>query len=161
MKEFVTIEVKNAKKLIAQFEQGNLVAEQILVQNMQQAVDLTAVNAAIYPPTSEANQPPTPYYIRGTGTQTSVGNRGESKQLDKQWEKLVEIEGNGVIGTVKNVNAPYAPWVHGMQGQQWYHANRGWRTVKKIATDVRANVNNIFKVGAKRFAAYLKTGRLT
>lgn len=162
MKEFITIDVsKSAKKLVSNFEQGDLVAEQILVQSMQQAVDLTATNAAVYPPTTEANQPPTPYYIRGTGTQTSNGNRGESKQLDKQWEKLVEIEGNGVVGTVKNVNAPYAPWVHGMRGQQWYHADRGWRTVKKIASDVRQGVNNIFKAGTKRFTTYLKTGKLT
>lgn len=161
MKEFISIDVsKSAKKLVSNFEQGDLVAEQILVQNMQQAVDLTATNAAVYPPTTEANQPPTPYYIRGTGTQTSKGNRGESQNLGQNWEKIVEIEANGVVGTVSN-RVAYAPWVQGMNGQQWYHRKNGWRTVRKIASDVRQSVNNIFKAGTKRFTTYLKTGKLT
>ena len=159
MKELISIEVKNAKKLIQAFESGNQVAESLLVKAMQQSVDLTATNAAVYPATSEANQPPTPYYIRGTGTQMSPDkNRGESEQLGQKWEKLVEIEANGVVGTVKNQTS-YGPWVHGMLGQQAYHRQRGWRRVSKIASDVRQQVNNIFKVAARELARHLRTGK--
>lgn len=146
--------------MLLRYEQGDLVAQQLLTKSMQQAVDLTDQNAVVYPPTSEANQPPTPYYIRGAGTQYTNSNRGESRQLNANWKKLVELVDNGVVGTVSN-DTPYGLYVHGLApNQRWYHKNRNWRTVGKIASDVRSKVNAVFVEGAKIFAKYLKTGKI-
>ena len=38
-----------------------------------------------YPPSTEANQPPTPYYIRGKGTQYKNHNDGRSENYGKQF----------------------------------------------------------------------------
>ena len=158
---FITIDLKGVTKMLARYEQGDLVAQQLLTKSMQQAVDFTATNAAVYPPESEANQPPTPYYIRGTGTQYANSNRGESKQLDTHWTKGVVLQDNGLVGTVSN-DAPYSHWVHGQTMQAWFHKlpDRKWRNVGKIASDVRPRVNAIFVEGAKIFARYLKTGKI-
>jgi len=161
--DFFTIELKNADKLIRSFQNGDLVAQQLLSKAMQQAVDLTANNAASQPPLSEANQPPAPYYIRGTGTQYANGtNRGESRQSNKQWEKDVELIDSGVIGTVKmsTANVPYAPSIHGLVSQEPWHKRRGWRTVAGIGRDVRKSVNGIFSEAGRRFAKYLRTGKV-
>ena len=145
--------------MLLRYEQGDLVAQQLLTKSMQQAVDLTAQNAAVYPPETEANQPPTPYYIRGTGTQYSTGNRGESRQLNTNWTKLVELVDNGAVGTVDN-KTPYGLYVHGLAPyQRYYHKDNKWRTVGKIASDVKPKVNAVFVEGAKLFAKYLKTGK--
>lgn len=157
---FISIDLKGVTKMLVRYEQGDLVAEQLLTKSMQQAVDLTAQNAAVYPPTSEANQPPTPYYVRGTGTQYADHNRGESQQLNTHWNKQVELLDNGVVGTIKN-DTPYGPFVHGQPpAQQWYHKKRNWRTVGQITNDVRSKVNAVFVASAKIFVRYLKTGKV-
>jgi len=158
---FISIDLKGVTKMLVRYEQGDLVAQQLLTKSMQQAVDLTGANAEIYAPESEANQPPTPYYIRGVGTQYANSNRGESKQLNTHWNKVVELHDNGVVGRVSN-DAPYGHWVHGQTMQAWFHklADRKWRTVGKIASDMRPKINAVFVEGAKIFARYLKTGKI-
>lgn len=156
--ESITVEINNVTKLVDRYTNGDKMAQQALTQMMQAVVDITAADAAVYPPTSEANQPPVPYYIRGTGTQYTNGNRGESAQLGNQWEKSVELQDNGVVGVVKNIKAPYAPYVHGMLSQLGIHATRGWRSVAKIADGIRKKANDYGLAAASRYAKYLKTG---
>lgn len=156
---FISIDLKGVTKMLVRYEQGDLVAQQLLAKSMQQAVDLAGTNAAVYVPESKANQPPTPYYIRGTGTQYANSNRGESKQLGTHWNKVVELQDNGVVGRVSN-DTPYGPFVHGQAAQMWFHALRKWRTVGKIASDMRPKINAVFVEGAKIFARYLKTGKI-
>ncbi len=61
-----------------------------------------------YPPETAANKPPTPYYIRGVGTQTQSGNYLNSERLGTKWN----VTQRGAEITVSNP-ASYAPRVHG------------------------------------------------
>ena len=150
--EFISIEV-SAERLIRRYETGNLVAQQLLANSMQQAVDHTALDASVQPPLSEANAPPPPYYIRGIGTQYANKNRLESQQLSQRWQKLVELVNNGAVGIVKNL-VSYAPWVHA-SFQRDFHAARKWRTIGAIATSVTPHINEIFKQAGAKLADYL------
>ena len=91
----------------------------------------------VYPPETEANQPPPPYYIRGVGnvgwfdTVTKV-----SEDLRSQWKSEVTKSKNVVTGKLKNI-ASYAKYVHNEQEgdalppyQARFHAKRGWPTAQ-------------------------------
>lgn len=157
---FIDIETKGVQRMINRMQQGDLVAQQLLVGTMQQAVDLTAANAAVPAPLSEANQPPTPYYIRDVGTQYADHNRGESQHLSKSWAGVVEIRDEGVVGKVAPRNVTYAKYVHGMTSQLPKHRGRGWRNVGKITSNVRRRVLELFSATSRRFVRYLRTGKI-
>lgn len=157
---FISLETKGVQRMVNRMQQGDLVAQQLLVGTMQQAVDLTAANAAVPAPTSEANQPPTPYYVRDVGTQYADHNRGESQHLSKNWGGVVEIRDEGVVGKVSPRSVTYAKYVHGLTSQIEAHRRRQWRNVGKITSDVRRRVVELFGQSAKRFGRYLKTGKL-
>lgn len=154
-----SITIEGVDELVSKFINGDKVAEQLLVTAMGQAVDFGVLNASTYPPESDANQPPPPYYRRGTGTQYATFNRMESQQLDKHWDGKVELEDNGVTGIISNP-VSYAPFVHGTATdptiQQWYHTLHGWRTLHKIAEDIEPRVKQIFSIFAKQFSSYLR-----
>lgn len=90
-----------------------------------------------YPPETAANQPPTPYYIRGTGTQTASGNYGESKNLGKQWV----VEPKGYQTRISNATA-YARYVHGEE-QAGAMAGIGW---KKLHDTAKKKIKQITRV---------------
>jgi hypothetical protein len=63
-----------------------------------------------YPPATKANFPPTPFYIRGRGTQTSgTRNTGSSERLGTRWE----VVPYGRIGVKISNPVSYAKYVHG------------------------------------------------
>ncbi len=91
--DIVTIEVTGIDELLALYQKSETVATQMLVDAMGNALDYVAQDAAIYPAESEANNPPPPYYIRGTGTQyANGGNRQESQQLNTHWQESLFCE---------------------------------------------------------------------
>ena len=73
-----------------------------------------------YPQHTAANLPPTPYYIRGRGTQTASGNRGESERLGTKWN----VTRRGYETRISNP-ASYARYVHGEE-QAGAMAEIGW-----------------------------------
>lgn len=88
-----------------------------------------------YPPESEANQPPPPYYIRGTGYIGRGGNvEKPSQQLGQQWSVTVGGKDDLVDVSVLNT-ATYSAWVHGAQLQTAFHAQRGWRKLSDVARE--------------------------
>ena len=82
-----------------------------------------------YPPSTAANLPPTPYYIRGRGTQYASRNAGDSERLGTQWT----IQRRGYSTHIGN-RASYAKWVHGDEQASWM-ANIGWRKLKEVAKE--------------------------
>ena len=92
-----------------------------------------------YPPATAANKPPTPYYIRGRGTQYASGNRGGSERLGTQFY-IKRIGYNTEIGNP----ASYAKWVVGEQ-QASAMAPKGWRKLFDVATEKLPKIQKIFQ----------------
>jgi len=93
-----------------------------------------------YPPSTAANAPPTPYYIRGRGTQYESYNKGQSENLGKQWYR--KREGYSVkIGN----RASYAKWVHGDETQAHFMADIGWRKLLEVAKEKILEIERIYQ----------------
>lgn len=86
-----------------------------------------------YPPESEANRPPYPYWSRGTGRIHASGNVNPvSQRYGDSWELEVRQTKDGAEGMLSN-SASYAPWVGSRQSQAWFHRARGWPTIENEA----------------------------
>ncbi len=79
-----------------------------------------------YPPAGPGNVPPEPFYIRGRGTQTRSGNRGESQQYGKRWQIVAE----GFTTVAENF-ATYGAWlISDLQARVM--GRIGWRKVSGV-----------------------------
>lgn len=156
----VTIEITGADEILSKFIAGDAIATQLLSDAMGYAVDYVAQDAATYPAETEANQPPPPYYIRGTGTQLANRNLQDSRQLGQNWQKEVSLENEGIVGTVSVDESvvPYAPYVHGQTRQAGVLAGIGWRKVTQIRDDVNDRVQEYFQVATQLLVAFLNGG---
>jgi hypothetical protein len=84
--------------------------------------------ASTYPPETEANSPPPPYWQRGVGRMTGAGGANpRSQNLGDQWR----IEEGRDEFTVSNP-VTYAVWVHDPDKQAEFHKRRGWKTVTQF-----------------------------
>lgn len=82
-----------------------------------------------YPPETEANEPPPPYYERGVGYYGRTGKLTKpSEQLDQRWGFEVNRMGDEMVTATVENTASYAAYVHGdeEQLQMPWHAARGW-----------------------------------
>lgn len=105
-------------------------------ENIEETVAEIVTLAREYPPTSEANHPPPPYYQRGVGYFGRTGKLTKpSEQLNTRWEKGVRRFTNRVEGVVIN-RASYSGYVQDRQFQTPFHQLRGWRTVQDIVDDI-------------------------
>ena len=92
-----------------------------------------------YPPATSANQPPTPYYIRGRGTQTAHGNLNNSERLGTQFY----TEAQGYITAIGN-RASYAPFVVGEEQARAMGA-KGWRRMYDVANEQISNITKVYQ----------------
>ena len=146
----IDIKIEGADQLAKRLRTaGDLIRKTAMLDGMQDATKYVATNAAVYPPASKANAPPPPYYIRGKGTQYEKYNRGESEQLGDHWERGVSERGDGVQGVVENKTS-YAPWVHSVVRQRWFHKINNWRNIERIKNDVEQGVVQIFRSGVEK-----------
>ncbi len=150
----VEIVVTGIDELSARFAEADPIATQLMSDAMGYSVDYVAQDAAIYPSETEANQPPPPYYIRGTGTQLAHRNLGESEQLGQHWDKEITLSNEGITGTVSN-NVTYAPYVQGQTRQTGILSGIGWRNVNKIRDDVNDRVQEYFQIATQLLVAFL------
>jgi hypothetical protein len=95
---------------------------------------------AKYPPMTEANSPPPPYYIRGRGTQYMHRNAGNSERYDTQF--IVKHEAGK--GTVIGNRASYAKWLAGEQ-QARHMAKIGWRKLLDVAKEKLGTITKIYQ----------------
>lgn len=91
-----------------------------------------------YPPESEANRPPVPYYIRGQGTQTASRNLGNSQDMRRQWR----LKSSSKLIALTN-EATYSGYVQGLR-QPVYHVQRGWKSANKRAKELLGQMQPIF-----------------
>ena len=92
-----------------------------------------------YPASTSANQPPTPYYIRGRGTQYKSRNAGGSENLGKRWT----VKRKGYSTRIGN-SASYAKWVHGEEQARWMK-RIGWKQLYKTFKGKKANITKIYQ----------------
>lgn len=113
-------------------------------QECAKDIILPTVGLQSYPPATEANQPPTPYYIRGLGTQYKSRNNMKSENLGKQWV----IENRGIDTVISN-RAKYSPYVHGEE-QSRVMARIGWRKLQEVAEEKLDRIARVYNAWVEK-----------
>jgi len=97
-----------------------------------------------YPGLSSGNRPPTPYYIRGVGTQYASFNAGNSERYGTKWATKTR----GYRTVIGNVTS-YAPYLVGDKndsggiGQADAMRKIGW---KKLTNAVKEKISKVVKI---------------
>lgn len=105
-------------------------------------VILPTVGLRTYPQSTAANEPPTPYYIRGRGTQRTRGgseyNDARSERLGTQWYTQSKY-----YGTEIGNRASYARWAYG-NGQARAMERIGWRKLVDVVTEKMTEITAVY-----------------
>jgi hypothetical protein len=110
--------IRGAKKVFAGLRNTrNIVQSQSKQSTNEMAQEVVGI-LQVYPPESEANKPPPPFYTR-------------TNKLRDGWN-IQESPGRVTIDNP----VPYVPWVHGTSTQAWFHKLRGWKTFKQVLKQV-------------------------
>lgn len=95
---------------------------------------------AKYPPETEANQPPPPYYQRGTGMIYPDKTVFSSDRLGEKWRWEIEKTDDGAVLVIINEatnqvsGVGYASFVHGDREEQApWHSATGWVPLIDVA----------------------------
>ena len=92
-----------------------------------------------YPPLTDANRPPTPYYQRGLGTVYKSGYKATSENLGKQW-----VVNSSRLRTEIGNRASYAEYVHGDK-QARAMERIGWRKLADIAQEKLSAIQSMYQ----------------
>src|SRR3972149_8749526 len=117
----IQIEVKGLDRILAALNKFPGQIQKYIGQAGQESADhviLKTEGLKNSPPGSAANAPPTPYYIRGKGTQYASYNKGNSERLGTQFYTQPGLQTK--IGN----RAPYAKCVVG-EDQAGFMAPKG------------------------------------
>jgi|SRR3972149_4052842 len=142
MSEIIKIDVTGLDKLQKKLDKfGNEIQAEMSEAGKAAANEiLNTEGLRAYPPATEANTPPTPYYIRGRGTQTKKGNKFNSER----YGTLFTIKPFGKLGTLIGNRASYAPFLGGAR-QARAMAAKGWRKLSDVATEKIPAITKIFQ----------------
>jgi len=135
----ITIRLVGTERLQAKFDRlQNLGA--VLARPIRDGIMLMNTDLRRYPPTSEANRPPSPppghFYVRGIGgfylRKNGVPRRTTpSQRLGVSW--TMRYTNTATIARGELVTGvTYAPYVHDRDKQAHFHAKRGWPTVQAL-----------------------------
>ena len=140
MAGLIEIEIKGMKELKAALDKFPQQVKKYMAAAGTEASEeiLETQGLRKYPPATAANAPPTPYYIRGRGTQTGSGNTGTSERLGTQWT----VSAKDFETTISN-RASYARWVVG-ETQASFMAPKGWRKLLEVAKEKQAAITVIY-----------------
>ncbi len=100
---------------------------------------LRTVGLREYPPATAANKPPTPYYIRGVGTQTQSSNYLNSERLGTKWD----VTRRGYETRISNP-VSYAPHLHG-EKQAEAMATIGWKKLYDTAKKKLKQITRVYQ----------------
>lgn len=139
----ITIEIIGLDKVIAGLQKfPAAIARNLTAAGEESArrVILPTEGLQKYPPPTEANRPPTPYYIRGQGMQYASGNKGNSERLGSQFWVAPE----GYLSTAIGNRASYADYVVG-EGQAGFMGAKGWRKLIDVANEKIPEITKVFQ----------------
>jgi hypothetical protein len=143
MADAIKVEVRGAKELEKAIKRFPAEANKYMRQAGQEAADrvvLPTQGLRKYPPATSANAPPTPYYIRGRGTQYQTRNTGTSERLGTQWyTKPVDY------GIEIGNRASYAKWVHSDEMQAGHIAPKGWRKLREATEEQMDKITKVYQ----------------
>lgn len=143
----IEVEVKGLEKVKEAFAKF----PEVIGKNFKAAgieasnVILGTVGLRTYPPATAANFPPTPYYIRGVGTQYKSYNKGESERYGTRWE----VSQQGSYNTKMANTASYARWLAGEE-QATAMGKIGWRKILEVAKEKLPQIIEIYSNAVKR-----------
>jgi len=140
--ELMSIEIKGWEKIQKALKKFPGKIEKYLGQaghEVANRVILPEKGLQTYPPETDANRPPVPYYIRGVGMETEKGNYHNSENLGKQWY----TERDGLDIQIGN-RASYAKWVHGDDDQRANMARIGWKKLYKTAKEKVGGIKKVY-----------------
>lgn len=140
--DFIQIEVKGLDKVIAALDKFPRKVASYMQQAGKESSDrviLPTQGLKRYPPATAANQPPTPYYIRGRGTQYKYGNKGESERYGTQWH----TEKRDYMDTLIGNRASYAKYLGGDE-QAHFMAPKGWRKLFDVAKEKLPQIKKVY-----------------
>jgi len=149
----ISIEVKGLKEIDAKLKKLGVSLEKYAQQGfMESSKDIIKTQGIQkYPPATDANLPPTPYYIRGRGMQYKARNDGKSERYGTQWH-VEKVKWGIKIGN----RASYAKYLTDEKEQARAMARIGW---KKLADVVKERMPKIKRtVDASIKAAIRKAG---
>ncbi len=151
MPDAIEVHVDGLEKLVAGMDRfGREIATDIGAAGEEAADEiLDTTGLRRYPDATAANAPPTPYYIRGRGTQTAHGNLGNSERYGTQFyvrrESFTTIVGN---------RASYAEHLAGEQ-QARAMGRIGWRKLIDVAREKLPQIERIYQGWIDRLIARL------
>lgn len=105
-----------------------------------------------YPDMSKGNKPPVPYYIRGRGTETALGNLNESERLGTQF--YIDRDVSNFTTKIGN-RASYADDVVG-DNQKAIFGIIGWRKLREVADEKMDLINQIYEAWIEKMIRDLK-----
>ena len=139
--EFLEVKIEGIEKLTANLKAfGDELRYGLEGAGQQAAAEiLDTQGLRKYPPLTAANQPPTPYYIRGKGTEYAGHNSGKSEHYGEQFtvkqENFVTYIGN---------SASYARYLGGNE-QARAMAGIGWRKLIDVAREKLPQIKAIYQ----------------
>lgn len=146
MSDPLKITIEGADKIVA----GLTKFPQEIQQNFKMAGDEAATEVImteglkVYPPKTAANAPPTPYYIRGTGTQLKSRNMGNSEDYKAQFYAK-HTSGGTIIGN----RTSYAKYLAGEKDQAKVMEKYGWRKLIDVAREKLDKIKVIYNKWAQ------------
>jgi hypothetical protein len=146
--EFLKIRIEGLDKVISGLEKMNGDLSDTLRLAGNEAGDeiLNTKGLRSYPPVTDANRPPTPYYVRGRGMQR--GGRRIPEYNDNKSEKSYGtkfyIKPQGKFSTAIGNPVSYAPFLGGEE-QAEAMAKIGWRKLWDVAKEKIDKIEKIYQ----------------
>lgn len=142
----VSIEIKGIRELDARLKKLGVSLNKYASQGMVQASKdvLKTQGLQKYPPITEANQPPTPWYLRGVGMQYKNRNDGKSERYGTQWH-TDKVSWGAKVGN----RASYAPFLTGDK-QARAMAAIGWRKLTDVAKELTPKIKSTLDAWIKK-----------
>ncbi len=94
-----------------------------------------------YPPAGPWNQPPTPYYYRGRGTQYKNRNSGSSERYGTQWRTDRDLQN---LTTAIGNRASYAQYLAGEDQVSWAQSH-GWKKLYSTAVEKIDKITKVYQ----------------
>ena len=132
MPEPIEIYVEGLDEVMEGFDRMPRMVGRQLVIGMEVGIDTVLNTRGLrkYPPATEANRPPTPYYRRGVGMVRSRGIDLTSERLGTQFYAKADIHGREIIG-IAGQRASYGHYVVGDK-QPHHMADKGWKKMEDV-----------------------------
>jgi hypothetical protein len=136
----IDLQITGIEKIVEIFDRFPRTIDQYLGKAGKEAGDevLKTVGLRSYPPATAANAPPTPYYIRGRGTQYRHSNSFKSERYGSRFY-VVGTAGGAIVGNT----ASYARFLGGDE-QTRVAEKYGWKKLYDVAVQKIGQITEIY-----------------